>query len=365
MPIFMDRHDVPEKITAEDIAKMHQEDLKVQDQFGCRGLTYWYDSERKTAFCLVEAAERNAIIKMHNHAHGQVPHMIIEVDPSIVESFLGRIEDPEKAKNTELNIINDPAFRTLMVLQLKPVSPKHMDIALRGPDSDHLRSIFDLLQKFEGNIVKQKGGNLLVSFKSVTNAVHAAFDISASLKKTSANKITSKIGLGAGVPVTEEKSIFERTIKGAERMCQVVNGEIIISSEVKELFNSENSKFLKEEKNVRFITPSVEKFLNELIDYTEANWTNTKLKIDDLGKALGCSRSQLYRNMISLSGQSPNSFIKEYRLTTALALLDKNTKNISEVALQTGFSNVSYFSKCFQKMYGYLPSHHFSLLEKP
>jgi len=41
MPIFMDRHDVSENITAEKIAELHQEDLKVQRQFDCRGLTYW------------------------------------------------------------------------------------------------------------------------------------------------------------------------------------------------------------------------------------------------------------------------------------------------------------------------------------
>ena len=105
MPIFMDRHDISDAITAENVAQLHQEDLKIQDQFGCRGLTYWFDRKRKTAFCLIEATNKNAILRMHNQAHGQVPHEIIEVEPSIVESFLGRIEDPEKAKNTELNII--------------------------------------------------------------------------------------------------------------------------------------------------------------------------------------------------------------------------------------------------------------------
>ncbi|MEJ7645332.1 MAG: nickel-binding protein [Chryseolinea sp.] len=359
MPIYMDRHDLPDTITAEYIAQLHQEDLKIEDQFGCRGLTYWFDSERKTAFCLVEAAEKSAIINMHNHAHGAIPHMIIEVEPSIVESFLGRIEDPEKARNTELNIINDPAFRTLMVLQLKTPSPKQDDGAVRVSYRDQLSAISDLLAKFEGNVVKHNGGTLLVSFKSVTNAVHASFEINATVKRTSTNKIAVKIGLSAGVPVTEEKSIFEPTIKSAERMCLVAKGEIIISPEVKDLFNSENSNTLKEGKNIRCITPSVEKFLNELMDYTERNWNNTTVRIDDLGKALGFSRSQLYRNMISLSGQSPNDFLKDYRLNEALKLLDKNTKNISEVALETGFSNVSYFSKCFQKKYGYLPSHHF------
>ena len=69
----MDRHDVSETVTAEHVAQLHQQDLKVQDQFGCRGLTYWFDDKRKTAFCLIEAPDMKALEEMHNHAHGQVP----------------------------------------------------------------------------------------------------------------------------------------------------------------------------------------------------------------------------------------------------------------------------------------------------
>ena len=43
---------------------------------------------------------------------GATPTRIIKVNDTIVESFLGRIEAPEKSKNISLNIINDPAFRT-------------------------------------------------------------------------------------------------------------------------------------------------------------------------------------------------------------------------------------------------------------
>ena len=122
MPIFMDRHDVSETVTAENVAQIHQEDLKIQDEFGCRGLTYWFDDKRKTAFCLIEAPDAKAIQKMHDKAHGQVPHSIIEVETSIVESFLGRIQDPEKARNKGLNIIDDPAFRTIMVISLSQIT---------------------------------------------------------------------------------------------------------------------------------------------------------------------------------------------------------------------------------------------------
>ena len=110
MPIYMDRHDISDEITAEHLARMHQEDLKVEHLFGCKGMTYWCDEKRKLAFCLVEAPNSKALEDMHIHAHGGYPHKIIEVDASIVESFLGRIEDPVNTKNTELNIIDDPAL---------------------------------------------------------------------------------------------------------------------------------------------------------------------------------------------------------------------------------------------------------------
>ncbi|NNK21570.1 MAG: DUF4242 domain-containing protein, partial [Flavobacteriaceae bacterium] len=37
MPIYMDRHDIPDEIKPEHVAKMHQEDLKVQHLYGCKG----------------------------------------------------------------------------------------------------------------------------------------------------------------------------------------------------------------------------------------------------------------------------------------------------------------------------------------
>lgn len=367
MPIFMDRHDVSDTITAENVAQLHQEDLKIQDQFGCRGLTYWFDGKRKTAFCLIEAADKNAIVKMHNMAHGQVPHRIIEVEPSIVESFLGRIEDPEKAKNTNLNIINDAAFRTIMVLRLKPLSLNYKNAtSLKSSLANYREGIVDVLNNSQGSVVKQSEAGFLVSFKTVTNAVHASFDIKSLLKesgrKIRKDKIVLKIGLCAGVPVTEKKSIFEDTIKLAERMCEVVKGETIISSEVKELYNSESRKGLTLGKSIRCLTQADETFLTALLDYIESSWRNTKLKIDNFSKSMGYSRSQLYRHMILLTGQSPNAFIQGYRLNEALKLLNKKTNSISQVAFETGFTSQSYFSKCFVKKYGYLPSEHALLL---
>ena len=363
MPIYMDRHDVSETVTAENVAQLHQEDLKIQEKFGCRGLTYWFDEKRKTAFCLIEAPDAKAIQKMHNEAHGQVPHRVIEVDASIVESFLGRIEDPEKAQNTLLNIINDPAFRTIMVIALKRSSLLQNNAAqFKLSLHNYSNAVLNLVNVYDGQPVKLSEAHFLVSFKSVSNAVHAALDIQSLLKEFVNNinndKIRLKIGLSAGVPVTEKKLIFEDTVKLAERMCTIIKGKIIVSSEVKELYNSENSDALCEGENIFSLTQTDEKFLTLLMDYTESAWSNTNLKVDDFSKPMGCGKSQLYRKMILLTGKSPNTFIKHYRLNEAITLLNKNICNVSEIAYLTGFSSPSYFSKCFQKRYGDLPSNY-------
>src|SRR2546427_757116 len=110
MPIFLDRHDVVE-FSAEEVAKLHVKDLEVQGKYGVKFLTYWYDAERRTTFCLVDAPDKETADKVHAEAHGHVANEMIAVDLSAVEAFLGRIQDPPSAKTMP---IDDSAFRAIM-----------------------------------------------------------------------------------------------------------------------------------------------------------------------------------------------------------------------------------------------------------
>ena len=368
MPIFMDRHDVSDRVTAEVVAQLHQADLKIQHEFNCRGLTYWFDEKRKTAFCLVEAPNKQAIQEMHNHAHGEVSHLIIEVEANIVESFLGRIEDPVKALNTELNIINDPAFRTIMVIRWPKKSLKIKDLIQSDIDVQRYNeSVIETLNLFRGRLVKQQKHSFLVSFESVSNAVSCAVELQVGLKSfleinTQLNN-ELKIGLSAGLPVTGKDALFEDTIKLAERMCDTIKAEIIISSETKELYESENYNTVLKHNQVFPLKPEDEIFLNRLIDYVEKIWSEASIKVEDFNKPLGYSKSQLYRKLNALTGKSPNTFLKEYRLNRALNLLQLQCMNISEVAFDAGFSSPSYFSKCFQKKFGISPSDYLGAIQ--
>ncbi|HLO81740.1 MAG TPA: nickel-binding protein [Chitinophagaceae bacterium] len=360
MPLFMDRHDMSVPVTPEMIATIHQEDVKIQNQLGCRVLTYWFDEKRNNTFCLIEAPNAEAIHKMHALAHGQVPNTVIEVGADLVEAFLGRVTDPEKPADAAMNIIAESAFRTIMIVSFKQeIQPAEASKKIRESFQKFQADTLHLLAKHRGKLVKQNESCMMVSFESSSNAVHAAFSIKSRFSEfrddIKNDNITLKIGLSAGVPVTGNNSFFESTIKLAERMCKIIKGDIIVSAGVKELYNNENMEVLKEEDSLLCMTEMEEKFLTSLMDFAETNWHNTDLNLDDFSKALGYSKSQLYRKMTSLTGKSPNTFIQDYRLNEALTLLNKNAGNISEIAYQTGFSSPSYFSKCFKKKYGVMP----------
>lgn len=360
MPIYMDRHDIPKEITAEHVALMHQEDLKIQHLYGCKGMTYWCDEQRRTAFCLIEAPNKKALQDMHNHAHGEFPHSIIEVNERIVESFLGRIEDPEKSQNTELNIINDPAFRVIMLIEtdnyLDRVEGNQFSIFTQKFHN----SVSKKFKKFNGSVVKKDNNSYLVSFKSVTDAVLCAQKIQFQYKyvtpKIDSSNRKLNIALSAGTPVTDKPNIFEDAISLATRMCEVVKDSLVITSEINALYESENRNATIDRDLVRILSPKDEKFLNQLMDFIERIYTKPDFNINLFSKSLCYSKSQLNRKLKSLTGKSPNNFLKEFRLHKALSLLHLQKGNISEIAFETGFNSAAYFSKCFLDKYKLLPS---------
>ncbi|MEN3323037.1 nickel-binding protein [Mariniflexile soesokkakense] len=360
MPIYMDRHDIPEEITAEHVAQMHQEDLKVQHLYGCKGMTYWCDEQRKTAFCLIEAPNEKAIQDMHNNAHGEVPHRIIEVSKNIVESFLGRIEDPKKSQNTALNIINDPAFRVIMLIKISDYLPRLEENQFNLFAQKFHNSATKSFKRFEGNIVKQDNNSYLASFISVTKAILCALKIQHDFKYITTEHNTSikrlNIGISSGVPVTNKDSLFEETITLAKLLCEIVDNQIVITSEVKSLYESENRNELINKEYIRSVNKKEEKFLTSLMEFVSTIWNKPDFNVNDFSTTLGFSKSQLNRKLKSLTGKSPNNFIADYKLQKALKALHDQKGNISEIAFETGFNSPAYFSTCFKNKFGVLPS---------
>ncbi|MBX2964492.1 MAG: helix-turn-helix domain-containing protein [Cyclobacteriaceae bacterium] len=99
-----------------------------------------------------------------------------------------------------------------------------------------------------------------------------------------------------------------------------------------------------------------EKLLKLVTKIVLDNLSDTQFGVNKLAREVGKSNSQLYRELVALTGKSPNDFIRDIRLQYASQLLIKNAGNVGEVASIIGFSNLSYFAKCFKEKFHVAPS---------
>jgi signal transduction histidine kinase/DNA-binding response OmpR family regulator len=99
-----------------------------------------------------------------------------------------------------------------------------------------------------------------------------------------------------------------------------------------------------------------EKFLKKAYEVIEENLSESEFDINDFAREMATSRSQLYRKLNALTGLSASEFIKITRLKIAARLIKDKNYNVSEAAYMVGFKDPKYFSKCFQKQFGVIPS---------
>lgn len=97
-------------------------------------------------------------------------------------------------------------------------------------------------------------------------------------------------------------------------------------------------------------------FLEKATTLVEQNLSNTEYNVGQLAGDLCMERTGLYKRLTALTDQSPVSFIRNIRLERAAELLREGNHTVGEVARLTGFSSQGYFTKCFQKRFGRLPS---------
>jgi class 3 adenylate cyclase len=246
MPIFLDRHHAGEA-SAEDVARYHLQDLEVQERYGVKFLTYWYDASRRTTFCLVDAPDRETANKVHAEAHGQVAHEIIPVDLSAVEAFLGRIQDPPTA-NTKP--IDESAFRSIMFTDM--VGSTEMTGRLGDAMAVELIRAHDAiirrcLERHGGAEVKHLGDGIMASFKDPSDSVRCAIRIQEEFATYNAHSkipLRIRIGLHAGEPVEESNDLFGSAVQMTSRICDSAQaGATLVSREIKDACSGSDLRF--------------------------------------------------------------------------------------------------------------------------
>jgi len=223
--------------TRRAIALAHQKDLKVQDQYGVRFLTYWFDEDRNTTFCLVEAPDKESVNNVHAHAHGDIPHEIIEVDPALVQAFLGGISERVPVRGDEVDDPDNagPGLRYIMFTDL--VDSTATTTRLGDEGAMYLLRIHNALTRnalrdHRGREVKHTGDGFMASFAELDNALRCAIDIQ---RAFAAHRVDHpeqamhlRIGLSAGEPVTENGDLFGSAVQLAARLCAHASSDDIL-----------------------------------------------------------------------------------------------------------------------------------------
>ncbi|HYG17930.1 MAG TPA: two-component regulator propeller domain-containing protein [Ohtaekwangia sp.] len=104
------------------------------------------------------------------------------------------------------------------------------------------------------------------------------------------------------------------------------------------------------------LTSADEQFVKSVLESVEKNMGNADYAVDDLGRDAGMSRTQLYRKLKALTGQSANEFIRTLRLKRAAQLLEQDELTVAEVTYEVGFTDLQHFRECFKKLFGVTPS---------
>ena len=114
--------------------------------------------------------------------------------------------------------------------------------------------------------------------------------------------------------------------------------------------------FVEEDK----LTSIDQKFVHQTLAIINESISDSSFSVEKLADCLAVSRSLLHKKLVVLLGEPPRELIKRIRLNKAAKLIEQKTGNISEIALEVGFDNPSYFAACFQKQFGFNPSqyHH-------
>jgi len=78
----------------------------------------------------------------------------------------------------------------------------------------------------------------------------------------------------------------------------------------------------------------------------------SQVKIEDVARAVGCSRSQLDRDFHKYLGCSPKQFLTRERIAQANHFLTRTNVSVTELGQALGFSSTSHFCNTYKKVTG-------------
>lgn len=94
--------------------------------------------------------------------------------------------------------------------------------------------------------------------------------------------------------------------------------------------------------------------MKKMLDFIH-NTFDQNIRLEDIAKSADISESECLRCFRRLLSVSPVQYLKEYRVEYAKRMMLSSSAFISDIALQSGFQDISYFTKTFKILEGVTP----------
>ncbi len=280
----------------------------------------------------------------------------------------------EEMKAFILNIKPKPVYEK----QLFTIVVGHI-MSSETNNCKHQELIRQYVEQYRGNIVQYNEQTFTATFEGPSKAVHCSIDLVDAIQGMNAQ-------LAMGIHIKEcqvrncisketedfATSIFKQPIPNQILLTQTVKnllvGAGVSFTPYKTIFETESGEslllFTVAEKsrpnNLNRIGhnrfPQNDSFLKKVLQNIDNHLDNEHFGVEMLCKEIGVSERQLQRKLKTITNKSPNKLICSVRLHRAKELILSQQKTIAEIAFQAGFSNPSYFSKCFKKEFAVSPS---------
>lgn len=89
-----------------------------------------------------------------------------------------------------------------------------------------------------------------------------------------------------------------------------------------------------------------------------------KIKVQDISDELFISPFHLMREFKKATGHTLNSFLTEYRIKSAIALIQSGNYKVYEVGSLVGYDNPDYFCRVFKQITGHTPTYYSTTTEE-
>ena len=256
---------------------------------------------------------------------------------------------------------NEIVSETILVVEDNP----DMQVFIKSS----LKSEYTVVQAYDGveglDLAKNKVPDIIISDVMMPKKDGIEF-----CKDIKSNIITNHIPFIMLTARSSIKNQIEGLESGADAYIskpfhvEILNVQIQNLLDQRELlklkFSNDGPRFTSRLKGIK---KSEKEFLEKVEKIIDKNLTNSQFGVPDLGKGVGLSRMQLYRKLKFIRGLNANEFIREYRIKKAAKLMENSNLNITEVLFEVGFSNRSYFTKCFKAIIGFTPREYIKNIE--